>query len=74
MLGRLGLLSCVEEEVTLESQLLADLPKVTRFTATTNGCLATLEREHDGERYGVECVLSNAVILSGCNVQSKCGA
>jgi hypothetical protein len=57
--GRVGLLSCVEEEVSLEQQLVQDLPEVTGFTATATGCLATLEREHDGERYVVECVRSH---------------
>ena len=55
----MGLLSCVEEEVSLEQQLVQDLPEVTGFSATATGCLATLEREHDGERYVVECVRSH---------------
>ena len=51
--GRHSLLSCVEEEISLEQQLVQDLPEVTGFTATTTGCLATLQ--HNRERYGGEC-------------------
>ena len=51
--GRLGLLSVVEEEIALEQELAQDLPEVTGFTTIITGCLATLQRESDGERYVV---------------------
>ena len=66
----MGLLSCVQEEVSLEQQLVQDLPEVTGFTATSTGCLATLEREHDGERYVVECGRSHTQ-SNGCGCRVK---
>lgn len=47
---KLGLLSCVEEEVELERELVQDLPKFTEFTVTVSGCVATLDKEMEGER------------------------
>lgn len=43
------LLSCVESEVGLEQKLVEDVPPVTGFTASVQGCVATLERQHGQE-------------------------
>jgi len=43
------LLSCVESEVGLEQKQVEDMPPVTGFTASVQGCVATLERQHGQE-------------------------
>ena len=47
------LLSCVKEEITLEQERGKELPEVTGFTTSIDGCLATLHKHQGREQYGL---------------------
>ena len=57
------LLSCVKEEISMERGQIEQLPEVTGFTSSTDGCVVTLQKQNGSNKSVKRAHISTRVCI-----------